>query len=195
MKTIVLEGTVERVACEHCGRFVSATYAYGPVELEPGLVVEDVMRATCDQCNRVIATAPQSAHRFKAALEQKKHRRTSLRIPHELQDFVGQNLSAVGADSTHVELYFRALLLACYGHEHEIGLKLRHLEDPVLNRPCRDTVNLNLNGNLIEVLESLARASEITNTSELLRRLLVLADGELAGAAQKECARLALAYA
>lgn len=195
MKTIVLEGTVERAPCEQCGCFVDATYSYGPVELEPGLVVNDVMRGTCNRCGRVIATAPQSAHRFKAALEKKQHRRTTIRIPHELQDFISQNLSTAGADSGHAELYFRALLLACRGREIEIGRKLMEVEDAVLRRPRPETVNLNLTPNLAGVLSLLEQASQLKNTSELLRRLLVLADGELAHVTQEECVRLASAYA
>lgn len=195
MKTILVNGTVEKAPCDCCGSFVEATYNYGPVQLDAGLVVEDVMRATCNQCGAVVATAPQSAHRFKAALEDRTQRRTTVRIPQELHDFISLTLSAAGADVTHAELYFRALLLACRQRESDIGAKLATVHDAVLQQPYRVTVNLTLGHHLAEVLERLRQASGLTNVSELLRRLVVLADGELAETAEQECVRLAYAYA
>jgi hypothetical protein len=64
MKAFVTEGTVELIPCETCRQLVPATYSLGPVEHE-GLIVEDVMRAVCNQCGDIIATTPQSAHRFR----------------------------------------------------------------------------------------------------------------------------------
>lgn len=193
MKSIVTEGTVEKAPCENCKRFVQATYAYGPVEMD-GLVVEDVMRATCNECGLVVATTPQSAHRFKTAIEDRNLRRTTIRIPQELHDFISLNLSAVGADITHVELYFRALLLACRDQEEQIGEALRFVQSPVLKRPNRVTVNLTLGNHLLHVLERLQRASGILGTGELIRRLLVLADGSMESLVQTELERLSYAY-
>lgn len=195
MKSIVLEGHHIQGPCQKCRAFVDATFSYGPVELEPGLIVEDVMRATCDKCGQVVATTPQSAHRFKAALDDKKQRRTTLRLPQELQDFICLNLSSVGADVTHAELYFRALLLACRQREEEVGKLLRKVSDPVLDRPYRATVNLTLGHHLADVLDRLQQVSGIANISEIFRKLLVLADGKLAEAVEQECTRLAFAYA
>lgn len=194
MKSIVTEGTVEKAPCEKCRRFVTATYSYGPVEME-GIVVEDVMRATCDECGSVVATTPQSAHRFKTAFEERRQKRTTVRMPQELLDFVSLQLSQVGADLTHVELYFRGLLLACRGREKPIGAELSKLNDPILNRPNRITVNLNLGSHLLTTLEHLQKASGIRATAEILRRLLVLADGSLESKVQPEVERLACAYA
>lgn len=194
MKSIVAEGTIERVACEKCQRFVPATYSYGPVELD-GLVVEDVMRAVCNECGAVVATTPQSAHRFKTAFEERRQKRTTVRLPQELLDFVSLQLSLVGADITHVELYFRALLLACRGQERQIGGELSQLSDLVLERPNRVTVNLNLGSHLLTALELLQQASGIQGTAEILRRLLVMADGSLEAKVQPELERLACAYA
>lgn len=194
MKSIVTEGTVEKAPCEVCKRFVQATYTYGPVEID-GIVVEDVMRATCNDCGAVAAITPQSAHRFKTAFEDRRLRRTTIRIPQELQDFISLNLSAVGADITHVELYFRALLLACRGREDQIGKDLRSVQSPVLARPNRVTVNLTLGSHLLHVLENLQSSSQIHGAGEIIRRLLVLADGPLESLVQKESERLAYAYA
>lgn len=194
MKSIVTEGTVEKAPCEKCRRFVTATYGYGPVEMD-GLVVDDVMRATCNECGSVVATAPQSAHRFKAAFEERRQKRTTVRMPQEVLDFVSLQLSQVGADFTHVELYFRALLLACRGHEKSIGAELALLRDPILDRPNRVTVNLNLGSHLLDTLELLHQASGIQATAEILRRLLVMADGSLESKVYPEIERLACAYA
>lgn len=194
MKSIVTEGTVEKAPCEKCRRFVTATYGYGPVEMD-GLVVDDVMRATCDECGSVVATAPQSAHRFKTAFEERRQKRTTVRMPQEVLDFVSLQLSQVGADLTHVELYFRALLLACRGQEKSIGAELSLLRDPVLDRPNRVTVNLNLGSHLLNTLELLQQASGLKATAEILRRLLVMADGSLESKVRPEIDRLACAYA
>jgi len=194
MKSILLEGTVEKAPCEHCQRFVDVTYSYGTVEVD-GLVVEDVMRGVCTVCGAVVSLAPQSAHRFKSALEDRKQKRTTLRISQELHDFISLSLSSVGADSTHVELYFRALLLACRGQEPGIGQALAALQSPVLKRPSSVTVNLTLGSHLQDVLERLQAASGISGIGELIRRLIVLADDVLEEAVHQECERLAHAYA
>ncbi len=194
MKSIVTEGTVEKAPCEVCQRFVQATYAYGPVEMD-GVVVEDVMRGTCNNCGTVVALTPQSAHRFKTAFEDRNLRRTTIRIPQELQDFICLNLSDVGADITHVELYFRALLLACRGREEQVGEDLKSVQSPVLARPNRVTVNLTLGSHLLHVLEELQSSSQIRGAGEIIRRLLVLADGPLEALVQVEIERLAYAYA
>ena len=195
MKSIVMEGSIEKAPCAHCQRFVQATYSYGPVELELNLVVEDVMRATCNQCGAVVATAPQSAHRFKSALQDREDRRTTIRLPQDLHDFVSLNLSAAGAEASHFELYFRALLLACRGREEELGGAIGEVDDEVLHRPLRVTVNLNLRQHLGQVLSKLQVASKIKNVSELIRRLLVLGDGLLSQDVAHETQRLTYAYA
>lgn len=194
MKSIITEGTVEKASCEHCQRFVEATYSYGAVEVD-GLVVEDVMRGVCNLCGAVVSLAPQSAHRFKKALEDRRQKRTTLRMPQELHDFISLSLSSVGADSTHTELYFRALLLACRGQEDKVGKAVATLCSSVLNRPNSVTVNLTLGSHLLEVLERLQAASGISGVGELIRRLVVLADGSLEKAVSRECERLAHAYA
>ncbi|MBI3929995.1 MAG: hypothetical protein HY319_30935 [Armatimonadetes bacterium] len=196
MKSIVLPGQTTPALCEKCGRQVQATFSYGTFRFDNGLIVEDVMRATCDTCGEPVVLAAQSSYRLRTALEDQKHKRTTLRMPQELEDFVALQLSLAGAYPGHEELFFRALLLACHRREKKIGRRLRNLEDPVLQRPRTATLNLNLTPKLLEILEQLKTYSEIENTSDLLRRLLVLADTEeLSKAVQEETARLALAYA
>ena len=194
MKSIVTEGTVERTPCEQCQKLVPATYSYGPVEHE-GLIVEDVMRAVCNQCGDIVATTPQSAHRFREAIQNRNAKRTTVRIPQELQDFICLNLSAAGADTSHTELYLKALLLACHSREAELGPVIAAANSPVLQRPNKVTVNLTLGPQLLNTLTRLATESQIPNTSEILRRLLVLADGPLESNVNQEFQRLAYAYA
>ena len=79
MKAFVTEGTVELIPCETCQQLVPATYSLGPVEHE-GLIVEGVMRAVCNQCGDIVATTPQSAHRFREAVQAARLGRLRARI-------------------------------------------------------------------------------------------------------------------
>jgi hypothetical protein len=72
MKSIVLEGQLTEAPCETCQRFTQARFGHGPVELEEGLVVENVMRATCESCGAVVSVAQQSAYLFRQALSRHK---------------------------------------------------------------------------------------------------------------------------
>lgn len=196
MKSIVLPGQVTKAICETCKKRVTATFSYGEFRFDDGLVVEDVMRAVCDECGEPVAIAGQSSHRLRTTLDDQKHKRTTLRLPQELEDFIALELSRVGAHPGHEELYFRALLLACHRQEKKIGALLKRAKDPVLSRPHTASVTLRLSPKLLQVLESLRTHSGIQNLSELLRRLLVLADTEgLSPSVQAETARLAIAYA
>jgi hypothetical protein len=98
-------------------------------------------------------------------------------------------------DITHVELYFRALLVACKNREKKIGKKLCSVEDRVLSCPNRVTVNLSLSPHLGQILDRLRTSSGIDNISEIMRRLLVLSDGDLEQATLEELRSLAYAYA
>lgn len=179
MKSIILEGTVEEAPCESCGRFVDATYAYGQVEVEAGLFADNVMRATCNCCGAVTAIAGQSAHRLRKAIDEKGAKKTTLRLPQELLDFVNFRLSLAGATSSQDGLFFQALLLACRNQENSLGKLLAQVSDLVLSRPYREMVHLTLSPQLAQILENLKVASGLANGSEILRRLVVLADTDV----------------
>jgi Arc/MetJ-type ribon-helix-helix transcriptional regulator len=178
MKSIVLEGDLTEAPCESCQRFTQAQFAYGPVELEDGLVVENVMRATCETCGSVVSLAQQSSYLLRQALYRHKRRRTTVRLPQELADFIALKLSLVGMRPSKVDLFFRALLLAARGQERGLGQALSKIEDPVLSQRLGVTVNLSLRPIAQDVIDLLVQHSGLRNSSEVLRRLLVLADAE-----------------
>ena len=195
MNSIILPGKAIRASCEECGRFTEATFAYGPFEYD-GAIVDDVMRATCNVCGQVVSLAPQSSHRLRVAREEKAAKRTSIRVPMELMDFMGLRLSIAGAQTTHVELFIRALLVACDGKEAKIAKALVRLDDPVLQAPNRLTINVNLGPQLLAIVTTLMAESGLTSVSETLRRLIVLSDQKPWNeSTTAEVRKLALAYA
>lgn len=178
MKSIVLEGQLTEAPCETCQTFTEARFSYGPIELEGGLVVENVMRATCGICGAVVSLAPQSSYLLRQALSRHRRRRTTVRLPQELADFIALKLSLVEMRPSKVDLFFRALLLAARGQELALGQALIRVEDPVLAQRLGVTVNLSLRPIAQGVLDQLLAQSGLRNASEVLRRLLVLADAE-----------------
>ena len=153
MKSIVLEGELTEAPCQFCKGFVQARFSYGPVELEKGLVVENVMRATCEVCGEVVSLAQQSSYLLRRALASHKRSRTTVRLPQELADFIALKLSLVGMRPSKVDLFFRALLLAARGQEQQLGEALRAVEDLVLCQRLGVTVNLSLRPVARDVVE------------------------------------------
>lgn len=67
---------------------------------------------------------------------------------------------------------------------------------PVLDQPRTVTLMLALTSNLNRILSAIAESSRITNISELLRRLIVLAESPaLRKSVDSETSRLVMAYA
>ena len=119
-----------------------------------------------------------------------------MRLPQELLDFVSLQLDRVGARPNQYDLFLSALLMACRGREEVLSEKLAAVQDPVLKRPNSITINLAFSPRLHEVLTNLSAASSISNLSEVIRRLIVLAEEQpLAKAVSTETERLALALA
>ncbi len=193
MKSIVTQGAIDVAPCRRCRRAVKVYYSYGSVERN-GHTVKDVMRAICILCGEVVTTSPQSAHRFMPVAPSPKSKRITIRIPLELQDFISINLISAGAEVSNTGLYLTALLLACHNQEQELGPLLASAESPVLARPNKVAVSLYLGPQLLNTVANLARESQISNISEVLRRLLVLADGPLDRNVSQELQRLANAY-
>lgn len=178
MKSIVLEGDFTEAPCEVCQGFTQAQFAYGPIEMENGATVENVMRATCQTCGSVVSLAQQSSYLLRQALSRHKRRRTTVQLPQELADFIALKLSLVGMRPSKVDLFFRDLLLAARGQEHVLGQALSKVEDPSLSQRLGVTVNLSLRPIAQAVVVQLLQHSGLRNASEVLRRLLVLADAE-----------------
>lgn len=177
MKSITCPGEKELAACETCQKFTQATWDYGSVTFEE-LVVEQIMRATCDTCGSIVGTAHQSSYLFKKALRQQRQHRTTIRLPQELRDYLSLQLDRAGASVFQPEIFLRALLAACRGCEEIVGKALQAIEDPVLLRPCSEVLTLTLRTPLKNTLTQLHEHSGIAGVSELLRRLLVLSDME-----------------
>ena len=125
-----------------------------------------------------MSLAPQSSYLLRQAIARHRRRRTTVRLPQELADFIALKLSLVGMRPSKVDLFFRALLLAARGHELVLGQALPRVEDPVLAQRLGVTVNLSLRPIAQGVLDQLLAQSGLRNASEVLRRLLVLADAE-----------------
>ncbi|MBT9583720.1 hypothetical protein IV102_10230 [bacterium] len=193
MKSIVMTGQKVKAFCPNCDKFGLATYAYGTFPFDNGVVADNVMRATCDGCGQIVALAAQSAPVLKQALEQPKTT-TTMRLPRELLDFVSVQLDQAGARSNHYDLFIRALLLACRGREESVAARLASLQDPILQLPNTNTINLAFPARLHDILIRLEEFSGISNGSELIRRLMVLAEHPpLAKEVRQETERLALA--
>lgn len=194
VKSIILSGQKRKAYCERCGTFNQATYAYGPFKFDNGVVAENIMRATCDSCGDILLMAHQSVPLIKEALETPVTR-TTMRLPQELVDFMSLQLNRAGARTNQYDLFLRALLLACHGKEDKMGNLLASVIDPVLEQPHTATLSLTFSSNLNRIITQMAESSGISNVSELLRRLIVLAEiPPLKKSAELEASRLILAY-
>lgn len=182
MKSIVNPGDKVRAACENCGRFQSATFAYGDFKLSDGSSVPDVMRATCDVCGQTVALAQQSAHAIKAHRDHQKRKRTSVRLPRPLYDFAASEASQVGADPREgTELLLKAFFASILDdaqHRKAVVRRLKTLDDPVLHQRADVSVNLHLTSPLMEEAERLRTATRLKSTSEVFRKALVASEGD-----------------
>ena len=175
-----------KAICTKCKEIVTATYGYGTVPLQDGTPVEGVMRAICDRCGSLVATAPQSTPLVRAAIETRNEKRpherkerTTVRIPRVLADFARWELFELKApDPERFDLLVKAFIMSLAratekrrGHAIE---KLRNLKDPVLEQPCDYLVALNFSEQLWKYLKQLQLEARLPSTSELVRRILVL---------------------
>ncbi len=175
MKSILLAGHKTKAYCHKCDEFRPAEYSYGEFPFDNGMVAENVLRATCDECHEIVALAHQSAPALKEALQKTKIT-TTMRFPQELLDFVGLQLDKAGGRINQYDLFIRALLIACKDKEKDFGRKIGPLKDPILERPNTTTINVALTSRLHQTLSLLVQESGIPNASEVVRRLIVLAE-------------------
>ncbi len=184
MKSVYVPGHKVEAPCERCGRFVPATFRYDSFSLDDGTLVRDVMLARCDVCNSALAVAQQSAHAIKAARaarEAEGKKRTTLRLPRPLYDFAANETSKVGTAREPVSLLLKAFLATLIDDPDRIervARRLPHVEDPVLLQPCDVSIPLYLSEGLLAVVHTLRRRAKMKSTSEVLRRVLVLAEGD-----------------
>ncbi len=64
------KGEKGEAVCEECAKLVSTTFDYRDVPFEDGLgTVKGILAAVCDDCDRVVATPPQSTPAIRRARE------------------------------------------------------------------------------------------------------------------------------
>lgn len=180
-KRVFYPGETTRAPCEKCGRLVPATYDYGTVPLEDGTPVEDVMRATCDVCQSVVATTPQSAPLFRATMEardKKRAHQTNVRIQRVLADIARMELAQSMIDPSRFDLLVKAFAMSVYHAPEkrweEAVQKLRTASDPAFDLNADLQVPLYLNAMLRAVLEKLQHDAGLSSLSELVRRVFVV---------------------
>ena len=186
MKNVVVPGKKTRGPCETCGRFVPATYGYGSFGLTEGTVVENVMRATCDECGTIVALAQQSAPVIKKARDERDARRrkahSTVRLPRALLDFAAVKLSESGARPEEYELLLKAFAMslaeASRSRRARVLSNLVSVKDAVLEQPCDAAVNLNLSQRMWDFLGQLQEETGTVALSELVRRILVVLEGD-----------------
>lgn len=196
MKRVFCPGKKVKATCDRCDAHVGATYDYGPVPYQ-GAVVEGVMRATCDVCGQVVATAQQSAPLFRAAVKEKQHtRQVSVRIPRVLADFARLELAQNHAlDVERFDLLVKAFALSIAETSEkrwsEAVEKLRDVSDPALALPNDCQVPMYLNDRLRQLLDRLQHAAGLASIADLVRRILVLMESDKK--AESELRKLLLA--
>lgn len=189
MKSIYTPGDRIEGRCEACQKFQPSTFDYGAVEMD-GRTIDGVMRAICDVCGAVVAIANQSAHVIGGALGKRGRKiKTTVRLPHELLDFAGRRLVQAGADPERFEVLvfaFVGSLLNDDRRRETMVKRLAAVTDPVLSRPVSESVNLNLGKRLWEQLERLQADAGLKSMSDLVRRLLVVMEGDRRSATELE---------
>lgn len=183
MKRVFYPGKRVKAPCDRCDAVMQATYDYGPVPYK-GTVVEGVMRATCDVCGQVVATAQQSAPLFRAAVANKpRTQQVSVRIPRVLADVARLELAQNQAtDVERFDLLVKAFALSITGSSEkrwaQAAEKLRSVSDPVLSLPNDCQIPMYLNDRLRDLLGRLQHAAGLPSIAELVRRILVLMESD-----------------
>lgn len=183
----------ESLICNKCEALRECELSYGPYEFK-GETVEDVYRAVCLTCGQVVAVHARSTYRLAEVTRRQAQKRTSISIPAEMQDLIAKALIDAGSDWSYCELYFRALLVACHDDPAEVGRILPSVKNDLLLQPSRTKMNFSLGTKLSGTLGTLSASSGISNTSEIIRRLVILTDSVLKEPFERELKSLALAY-
>jgi len=143
-------------------------------------VVEDILRGICDRCGAVVVLPQQSVPKIKEA-RARARKRTTVRIQKSLRDFIQSRLYEAGAPVQHYELAIKVVLATVLDDKPKMkGLikKLKTLHDPVLEDPLESSVSIYLTESLQERLQDLLRRTGIAKRSELIRRLVVVTEGD-----------------
>lgn len=181
MNGIILPGEKTEAECECCGQFVAATYDYGKLALQSGLVVDKVMRAVCDVCGEVLEVAHQSVHRISEA-KRKSYVKKNFRLPQPLKDYAEvKALELTGESRGAVEFLVRAGLRASQrsSRSHKALLaRLSNLQDPILSLPGDSPETILLPQDLSREIANLQKELHGVSQSDIFRRLLVASEQE-----------------
>lgn len=171
-------GTRIQAWCDYCERMVDATFAYGSAPVGGGRVVEDVLRATCDSCGRVVALAPEASPAIAEAMKKPAtgRSRTTVRISKELRDAVGAQLVEIGARARDFDLVINAFVthFTCDAKDKRALLEhLTQMDAPARGHTADTSITLRLKPKAWQVLEDVEDTANL-HTSELIRRILYL---------------------
>jgi len=114
------KGDKSKAVCEDCAELVSTTFDYRTVPFSDGKgEAKDILVAVCDQCDRVVATPPQSTPAIRAArANATKSIEAKVPAPYlEVLDYALQRVSP-GATADH-----RKALIFYYAHRIAKGAK------------------------------------------------------------------------
>ena len=184
MNGIILPGEKTQAACENCQAFCSATYGYGTIKLQSGVLVDKVMRAVCDQCSAVVEIAHQSAHRIGEA-KKRSHVKKNFRLSQPLKDYAElKTLEILGETRGAVEFLIRASLRAARRSQEnrdQLVRLLQDLKDPILDIPNDVPESILLPTELDQEVDGFRHRLKGFNQSSLFRSLLVLSEAPLIG--------------
>lgn len=189
-----LAGTEGPGLCSYCEKEVTIRWAYQRHERN-GITADNVLCGTCDNCGNVAMLAAQAGFRYREAREEAQKQRTTVTLPLEMEDYVSASLSGVGADIGHQALFFRALLLCCLDREDEVAALAREVDHKALHLQNQVRMQINFTEKLKEVFAKVQAASGLQNSSDLMRRLIVLSADHFNERMENELRRLAYAYA
>jgi hypothetical protein len=177
---IRVPGEKTKVACEKCQAFQSGTWKYGPLTMDDGTIIEQVMIAYCDVCQEPCSMATQSAWKLKEAREAKSHPRTSVMVSLPLLDLAAGKVSEVGGEPKRgPELLTKAILRRLSKKPKSVPIFAKYLktiDSPLLQNSSK-RMNLSLTPAFSQVLGQLKKATSL-NQSEVIRRALIASESD-----------------
>lgn len=171
---------LRKAFCWKCNCFHSATFAIGGLRRWDGLSVENVLRATCDVCDSVVASAPQAAPQIGLALEERE-RKTSFRVSHELTEMAQKAVAEAGLPGVTATRAVTMLVKAYLGSLVDNDLKRQSTVGKCVSLGAfpkgksEETVSIRAHSAFFHQLEQLAVESHLPTPSDVFRCLVVLA--------------------
>ncbi|HEY3999681.1 MAG TPA: hypothetical protein VGO93_12485, partial [Candidatus Xenobia bacterium] len=173
-------GHREKAICPTCTPKIEAmvdiTYRYAPLSLDDGTEADNVLQGYCETCGNSVLVAAQSSYRTARAIEDRHAKRTRIRLSLELTDYIATQLGLAGLGHSESDEYFRALFQSIAGREEQWARVLAASKSPLLALPLTESEHLTLSGRMQELLQKLESLTGLESASELVRRMIILAD-------------------